>query len=214
MPGCSTGQEAYSLAIVVAEFLEVTHHAPAPIQIFATDLSDTLSLKQAREGLYPGSIEAEVSPERLRRFFSKEDSHYRVIDSLCEMIVFARQNVAADPPFSKVDLISCRNLLIYLAPALQKRVITTFHYALNPGGFLVLGGSETVDSFSTLFAPFDQPNRTYVKKTTATRAYPYLLADRPVVSAEGSLIVAAPAATIAEWQREADRFQQTNASTG
>jgi hypothetical protein len=132
-------------------------------------------------GPYPGSIEAEVSPERLRRFFSKEDSHYRVIDSLCGMIVFARQNVAADPPFSKVDLISCRNLFIYLAPALQKRVITTFHYALNSGGFLVLGGSETVDSFSTLFAAFDQPNRTYVKKTTATRAYPYLLADRPVV---------------------------------
>ncbi|HEX7913978.1 MAG TPA: chemotaxis protein CheB, partial [Paraburkholderia sp.] len=204
VPGCSTGQEAYSLAIVVTEFLEETHWAPLPVQIFATDLSDTMSLQQAREGLYPGSIEAEVSPGRLSRFFTREDSHYRVSASLREMIVFARQNVAADPPFSRVDLISCRNLLIYLAPLLQKRVIPTFHYALNPGGFLVLGASETVGSFSTLFASVDQPNRIYAKKAAATRSYPHFHAERPIVNPDRSA-APAPAMSVTDWQREADR---------
>lgn len=205
VPGCSTGQEAYSLAIVVTEFLEETHRAAPPVQVFATDLSDSMSLQQAREGLYPGSIEAEVSPVRLSRFFSKEDSHYRVSASLREMIIFARQNVAADPPFSRVDLISCRNLLIYLAPLLQKRVIPTFHYALNPGGFLVLGASETVGSFSTLFGAVDQTNRIYVRKAAATQAYPTFLGERAVVNAERSGVVAEPATSVADWQREADR---------
>ncbi|MGV2287592.1 chemotaxis protein CheB [Trinickia sp. YCB016] len=204
VPGCSTGQEAYSLAIVVTEFLEKTHWASLPVQIFATDLSDTMSLQQAREGLYPGSIEAEVSPERLSRFFTKDDSHYRVSASLREMIVFARQNVAADPPFSRVDLISCRNLLIYLAPSLQKRVIPTFHYALNPGGFLVLGSSETVGSFTTLFAAVDQPNRIYVRKATATRAYPHFRAERTIATPDRSA-APAPATSVTDWQREADR---------
>lgn len=204
VPGCSTGQEAYSLAIIVTEFLEESHLAP-PVQIFATDLSDTMLLQEAREGLYPGSIEAEMSPGRLGRFFSKEDSHYRVSASLREMIIFARQNVATDPPFSRVDLISCRNLLIYLSPLLQKRVIPTFHYALNPGGFLVLGASETVGSFSTLFAAVDQPNRIYVKKTAATRPYPHFLTERTAGNVERSGVVAAPAISVSDWQREADR---------
>ncbi|WP_167760326.1 chemotaxis protein CheB [Paraburkholderia pallida] len=204
VPGCSTGQEAYSLAIVVTEFFEETHRAPQPVQIFATDLSDTMSLQQARQGLYPGSIEAEVSAGRLNRFFSREDSHYRVSPSLRDMIVFARQNVAADPPYSRVDLISCRNLLIYLAPALQKRVIPTFHYALNPGGFLVLGASETVGSFDALFAAVDPPNRVYAKKVTATRSYPHFSAGRTVVD-PGRGVAPAPAMSVADWQREADR---------
>ncbi|CAB3749120.1 chemotaxis protein CheB [Paraburkholderia humisilvae] len=204
VPGCSTGQEAYSLAIVVTEFLEATQGAPLPVQIFATDLSDTLSLQQARQGLYPGSIEAEMSTGRLNRFFSREDSHYRVSPSLRDMIVFARQNVAADPPYSRVDLISCRNLLIYLSPSLQKRVIPTFHYALNPGGFLVLGASETVGSFSTLFAAVDPPNRIYAKKATATRSYPHFHAERTVVD-PGRSAAPAPAMSVTDWQREADR---------
>ncbi len=162
VPGCSTGQEAYSLAIALSEFLEDKPVRPA-IQIFATDLSDTVSLSKAREGIYPENIEAEVSPERLRHFFSKEDSRYRVSKTLREMIVFAKQNVASDPPFSHLDLISCRNLLMYLAPPLQKRVIPTFHYALNPAGFLVLGHSETVGAFTDLFGVVDQPHRIYAK---------------------------------------------------
>jgi len=116
-----------------------------------------------------------VSPERLRRFFSKDDSHYRVSKALREMVVFARQNVGSDPPFSHMDLISCRNLLIYLAPPLQKRVIPTFHYALNPAGFLVLGHSETVGAFTDLFGVVDQQHRIYVKQTAA-RQYPHFRA--------------------------------------
>ena len=146
VPGCSTGQEAYSLAIALQEFLEHQTVRP-PIQIFATDLSENTSLIKARLGVYPANIEAEVSPERLRRFFSKEQTAYRINKSVRDLCVFARQNVVADPPFSHLDLISCRNVLIYLSPDLQKRVIPTFHFALNPTGFLLLGASETVGSF-------------------------------------------------------------------
>ncbi len=139
VPGCSTGQEAYSLAIALVEFLETQPVRP-PIQIFATDLSETGSLVKAREGVYPENIEAEVSPERLRRFFTKEQETYRINKSIRDLCVFARQNVAADPPFSHLDLISCRNVLIYLTPVLQKRVIPTFHYALNPERLPRAGG--------------------------------------------------------------------------
>ena len=138
VPGCSTGQEAYSLAIALLEFLDQQPVRPA-IQIFATDLSENGSLVKARLGVYSDNIEAAVSPERLHRFFSKEQATYRIHKSVRDLCVFARQNVAADPPFSHIDLISCRNVLIYLTPALQKRVIPTFHFALNPTGFLLLG---------------------------------------------------------------------------
>ena len=117
-PGCSTGQEAYSLAIALTEFLDEKIDRPS-IQIFATDLSDQVSLQKARDGLYPENITGEVSPERLRRFFTKEDGKYRVNKTIRDMCLFAKQNVAADPPFSRVDLISCRNLLIYLSPSFR-----------------------------------------------------------------------------------------------
>ncbi|MGH8490362.1 MAG: CheR family methyltransferase, partial [Gammaproteobacteria bacterium] len=188
---CSTGQEAYSLAIALSEFLEDKPVRPA-IQIFATDLSDTVSLSKAREGIYPENIEAEVSPERLRHFFSKEDSRYRVSKTLREMVVFAKQNVASDPPFSHLDLISCRNLLIYLALPLQKRVIPTFHYALNPAGFLVLGHSETVGAFTDLFGVVDQSHRIYVKQTTAARQYPHFHAEDHRPGAERGRMLAEP----------------------
>ncbi|MGQ0594541.1 MAG: chemotaxis protein CheB [Gammaproteobacteria bacterium] len=204
VPGCSTGQEAYSLAMALSEFLEDKPVRPA-IQIFATDLSDTVSLSKAREGIYPENIEAEVSPERLRHFFSKEDSRYRVSKTLREMVVFAKQNVASDPPFSHLDLISCRNLLIYLAPPLQKRVIPTFHYALNLAGFLVLGHSETVGAFTDLFGVVDQPHRIYVKQTTAARQYPHFHAEDHRPGAERGHGLADPAPSPADWQREADR---------
>lgn len=204
VPGCSTGQEAYSLAIALSEFLEDKPVRPA-IQIFATDLSDTVSLSKAREGIYPENIEAEVAPERLRHFFSKEDSRYRVSKTLRQMVVFAKQNVASDPPFSHLDLISCRNLLIYLAPPLQKRVIPTFHYALNPSGFLVLGHSETVGAFTDLFGVVDQPHRIYVKQTTVTRQYPHFRPEDYRLGAERGHMLAEPAPSPADWQREADR---------
>lgn len=204
VPGCSTGQEAYSLGIALLEFLDDKPVHPS-IQIFATDLSEAVSLQRARAGLYPGSIEAEVSPERLRRFFQQEDSHYRISKTLRDMVVFARQNVAADPPFSRVDLVSCRNLLIYLSPALQKRVIPTFHYALNPGGYLVLGSSESIGGHSDLFAVVDQPHRIYARKSTGTaRPYPHFYADDRQARVAGAAS-APPRPMAADWQREADR---------
>lgn len=203
--GCATGQEAYSVAMTLLEFLEDKPIRPA-IQIFATDLSDNVSLRKAREGAYPQNIEAEVSPERLRRFFSKEDDKYRIHKYIRDMCVFAKQNATADPPFSHVDLITCRNMLIYLAPPLQKRVIPTFHYALNPVGYLLLGPAETIGGFTDLFGVVDHQHRIYVKKTVSARQYPHFSAASARAGAE-SEVQGGPASGIpaVDWQREADR---------
>ncbi len=203
VPGCSTGQEAYSLAMALIEFLDAGGMSPN-IQVFATDLSETL-LHKAREGSYPENVEAELSPERLRRFFVRQDARYRVNKVLRDICLFAKQNVAVDPPFSRVDLISCRNLLIYLTPPLQKRVIPTFHYALNPNGFLVLGAAETIGGFSDLFAPIDRAHRIYARTPSSTRGYPHFTADavrsgRLPGGRERDL--GRPAV---DWQHEADR---------
>ena len=203
-PGCSTGQEAYSLAMALLEFLDDKAVKPA-IQIFASDLGDTVSLQRAREGIYPENIEAEVSPDRLRRFFTKEDSKYRVNKALRDLCVFAKHNVTTDPPFSRLDLISCRNLLIYLAATLQKRIIPTLHYALNQTGFLMLGASETVGSFTDLFEIVDLKCRIYAKKLTASRQYPYFNATEYSAGRERAS-VRTPAASPADWQHEADRL--------
>ena len=175
VPGCSTGEEAYSLAMAMLEYLwlETTKTAKpglgaTPFQIFATDISDS-SLDRARAGLYSEALVAGVSPERLRRFFIRIDGGYQIVKPVREMCIFAKQNVAKDPPFSNLDLISCRNLLIYLGPVLQKRVIPTLHYALKPGGFLMLGGAESLGTFSEYFAPLDKKNRIYQKKNSANR---------------------------------------------
>jgi two-component system CheB/CheR fusion protein len=175
VPGCSTGEEAYSLAMAMLEYLwlETTKTAKpglgtTPFQIFATDISDG-SLDRARAGLYSEALVAGVSPERLRRFFTRIDGGYQIVKPVREMCIFAKQNVAKDPPFSNLDLISCRNLLIYLGPVLQKRVVPTLHYALKSGGFLMLGGAESLGTFSEYFAPLDKKNRIYQKKGVATR---------------------------------------------
>ena len=147
--GCSTGEEAYSLAIAFAEFAEATG-SRLPVQIFATDLNGA-GIEKARAGVYPKNIAHDVSPERLRRFFAEVDGSYRISKSIRDMCVFARHNVLTDPPFSRLDLISCRNLLIYLEPALQKKIVPLLHYALKPAGFLVLGSSETIGSYRDLF---------------------------------------------------------------
>ncbi|MGA2700296.1 MAG: chemotaxis protein CheB [Isosphaeraceae bacterium] len=203
VPGCSTGQEAYSLAIALVEFLETQPVGP-PILIFATDLSETGSLVKAREGVYPVNIVAEVSPERLRRFFTKEQETYRINKSIRDLCVFAKQNVAVDPPFSHVDLISCRNLLIYLTPVLQKRVIPTFHYALNPNGFLVLGASETIGSFDKLFGVVDPKSRIYVKKTAGLRRYPHFHGRDVFTGEPADLQLTALTTASVDWQRAAD----------
>jgi two-component system CheB/CheR fusion protein len=167
--GCSTGQEAYSIAM---SFVEAADKAPRmrKLQVFATDLNDAL-LDKARHGLYAKNVAQDLSPERLRRFFVEEEGGYRVSKALREMIVFARQNVTSDPPFSRLDLISCRNLLIYFQPGLQKKILPVFHYALKPGGFLYLGASESIGGFTELFEPLDKKHKIYAKKAALTPAF-------------------------------------------
>jgi two-component system CheB/CheR fusion protein len=167
VPGCSTGEEPYSIAIALLEFLG-DKAAAVPIQVFATDVSDT-AVEQARAGVYPDNIAADVSPERLRRFFSKVDGHYRVSKQVRDLCVFARQDLTRDPPFSKLDLIVCRNVLIYLGTALQKKLMTVFHYALKSTGFLMLGGAESIGTHSDLFAVADKRHKVFSKKLGAVK---------------------------------------------
>jgi two-component system, chemotaxis family, CheB/CheR fusion protein len=141
--GCATGEEAYSLGILLLEYAHQTAHAPG-IQIFATDLSE-VALRRAREGIYPDSIQIDVNPARLARFFTKEQGGYRVRQELRELVLFAPHSLLKDPPFSKIDLISCRNVLIYLQRSVQKQLFELFHYSLRPDGYLFLGSAETVD---------------------------------------------------------------------
>ena len=170
-PGCATGEEAYSILIALTEFLETTKSGgdDVEIQLFATD-ANSGSIARARSGRYPESIALDVSPERLRRFFVKVDGQYQVTKSLRDAAVFAVHNVATDPPFSRLDLLTCRNVLIYLGPDLQKRVLPAFHYALKPTGFLLLGNAETPGTFSDLFVPVDKMHRIYARRPGPSRA--------------------------------------------
>ena len=164
VPGCSTGEEAYSLAILFKELQqEVKPSQVVNLQIFATDL-DQDAIAKGREGFFPENIVADVSTERLQNYFVKVEGGYQVVKSIREMIVFAQQNLIMDPPFTKLDLISCRNLLIYLTPELQKKLIPLFHYSLNPGGFLVLGSAETIGSFTDRFKGLDDKLRIYQRQ--------------------------------------------------
>lgn len=162
VPGCSTGEEAYSLAILLKEYNE-KHGKAYRFQIFATDLDES-SIIQAREGIFPSSIDADVSPERLARYFEQEDSQYRITKEIRDTMVFATQNLLQDPPFTRIDLISCRNLLIYLDSELQKKIFPHFHYVLKPGGLLFLGTSESIGNFDHLFAIVDKKSKIYQRK--------------------------------------------------
>lgn len=164
VPGCATGEEAYSIAMLLLELREQSRRN-FPIQVFASDL-DPGALEVARLGAYPESIAADVSPERLQRFFTGNDHHYQVNQHLRDILVFGRQDVLADPPFSRLDLISCRNLLIYLEPATQQRVLERFHFGLKPGRFLFLGNGETVGPQSDLFQPVTRKARIYRRQAS------------------------------------------------
>jgi two-component system CheB/CheR fusion protein len=168
VPGCSTGEEAYSIAIVLAESIG-NRSGKVPVQIFATDLSES-SIEQARAGVYAGTTLAEVRPERLAQFFAKSNGKYRVIQAIRDMCTFARQDLTRDPPFSRIDLVSCRNVLIYLEPVLQKRVLASFHYALKDQGFLLLGKSETLNAFGDLFTLIEKKGKFYRKRAAANKA--------------------------------------------
>ena len=161
--GCATGEEAYSLVICLREFLEEMD-SPFPIQLFATDLGAT-AVTQARAGMFPLTIEHEVSPERLRRFFVKVDGRYQISKAVRDQCVFAAHDLTRDPPFSRLDLISCCNVLIYLSTAVQERIIPILHYALKPTGFLKLGPSESVGRSTQLFSAVDKKHRIYARKS-------------------------------------------------
>ena len=197
--GCSTGEEAYSLAMVFKEAMEQVKPAKYyTLHIFATDL-DRETIEKARQGFYPANIAADVSPERLKRFFIKEDGGYRIGKEIREMVTFATQNVIKDPPFTKLDIMICRNLLIYLTPELQKKLLLLFHYSLNPGGVLFLGNSETIGVFTDLFAPLDSKSRLFRRlesvMTAETPAFPALFFSAPTEDLQ-ELTMLKPAANL------------------
>jgi len=213
VPGCSTGEETYSQAIALLEFLG-NRSADIPIQLFGTDLGQG-GIEKARAGIYPDSIAADVSPERLRRFFLKVEGGYRINKTIRDMCVFARQNLLQDPPFSRIDVISCRNVLIYLGPVLQKRIMPIFHYALKPRGFVMLGGAEgIIGTASDLFELMDRKHKIYCRKSIASGLHLDFAASRysreagntsggeQVQKREGSL-------RLSDLHKEADRILLT-----
>ena len=195
--GCSSGEEAYSLAITFREVLrDLTPPARYGLQIFATDL-DHDAIDKARTGSYPANIAADVGEERLRHYFVQDEHGYRVSNEIREMVIFAPQNLVMDPPFTRLDLLSCRNLLIYLEGELQKKLLPLFHYSLKPGGILILGSAETIGDASDLFAPLPGRTRLYRRRDQDTRTD---LADFPTAfgQSRGSMTVATGAITDSE----------------
>ncbi len=168
--GCSTGEEVYSLAMVLLEYLG-NRSEHFPIKFLATDLNEG-ALERARAGLYVDNIEIDVSPERLRRFFVRSNGHYQINKMIRDLCVFCRHNMASDPPYSHLDLVSCRNVLIYMDAALQKRMMPILHYSLNPDGFLFLGSSESIGIFGDLFVPVDPRHRIFRRKPASVGAPP------------------------------------------
>lgn len=159
--GCSTGEEAYSLAITVLEYLS-QNGMDTPVQIFGTDASDE-SIETARTAIYPETLAGDVSPDRLRRYFVKVDRGYQVSKRLRDTCIFARQNLATDPPFSHIDILSCRNVMIYFNQSLQKQLMLTFHYALETGGYILLGMSEGLRDYGEVFSTVDRKHKIYMK---------------------------------------------------
>ncbi|MDT8373517.1 MAG: chemotaxis protein CheB [Bacteroidales bacterium] len=172
VPGCSTGEEAFSLAIVFREALEkLNQHGGTTLQIFATDI-DPDAIDIARRGIYPANIAADISADRLNRYFISTEDGYRIKTEIREMVVFAQHNIILHPPFTKLDILSCRNLLIYMDPELQKKLIGLFYYSTNPDGILLLGGSETLGNQNHLFTPVDTKLKIY-KRTQSSHLPEY-----------------------------------------
>ena len=210
VPGCASGEEAYSIAMVLLEYLS-DRAASFRVQIFATDLSEA-AIEKARTGFYADTIADEVSAERLQRFFVKLDDHYQISKTVRDLCVFARHDVTRDPSFSRLDLVSCRNLLIYLDQTLQRQTISLFHYALNPTGFLILGPSETIGRSPELFRLLDSRHQIYRRQPMPARAVPEFPAAeeaaRPGLTE--SITLAKPAFIESERaQRETERLLLT-----
>jgi two-component system CheB/CheR fusion protein len=206
VPGCSTGEEVYSIAISLLEVLADSGAPDLPVKLFGTDISAG-TIDAARAGKYPASIEREVSRGRLDRYFTKSEGAYQVRKDLRDHCVFARHDATRDPPFAGMDLISCRNLMIYLGPALQDRLLPVFHYALNDPGFLVLGEAESVRAFPG-FAPLETTKRRIYARTAAAPRRPFGFASYPLAdAASGRELDAAPKPSSAlDVHREADRL--------
>ena len=168
VPGCSSGEEVYSIAIILRECMDKLKK-DFRVQIFGTDI-DGDAIDMARAGLYPASIVADVTPERLKRFFVAEEGAFRIKKEIREMVVFAIQDVLKDAPFTKLDLLSCRNLLIYLDVELQKKLLPLFHYTLRPDGILFLGSSEGINGFTDLFSLLDKKWKLFKRRPTAASA--------------------------------------------
>ncbi|MBU2469279.1 MAG: PAS domain-containing protein [Proteobacteria bacterium] len=203
VPGCSTGEEVYSLVIIIKECLAKAGRDVA-LQVFGTDI-DNVAVDKAREGLFFASIAADVSPGRLQRFFNQEPGAYRVKKELRDPVVFSVQDVMKDPPFSKLDLLSCRNLLIYLDGAAQKKLLALFHYTLKPQGILFLGSSESIGGFADLFQARDKKWKIYSRKPASAAAGRFFdFPTGPVTGArtEGKAALAAPVAGEADLARE------------
>jgi two-component system, chemotaxis family, CheB/CheR fusion protein len=213
VPGCSTGEEPYSHAMSLMEFLG-EERAEVPIQIFGTDLSES-AVQRARAGIYKETIEADVSPARLRRFFHRVEGGYQISKTVRDLCVFSMQNVFSDPPFSRIDLVSCRNVMIYLSPALQRRVIPIFHYALNANGFLMIGNTEgLLGSGPELFELADKKQKIYRKKSVSTPVTfgfsVHVMEPEKAGDATENSAVAPPASRAPlDLQREADRLLLT-----
>jgi two-component system CheB/CheR fusion protein len=214
VPGCSTGEETYSHAIALLEYAS-TVHAEVSIQIFGTDLSEP-AVRTARAGIYKESIAADVSPSRLRRFFNQSEQGYQVSKMVRDMCIFATQNVFNDPPFSHMDLVSCRNILIYLSPELQRRVIPIFHYALKPAGFLMVGNTEGIVGAGTeLFEAAHRRHKIY-RKSPAVAPVAFSPPRESMHQGTTNMSIQNPAQphveaarTPGELQREADRLLLT-----
>jgi two-component system, chemotaxis family, CheB/CheR fusion protein len=204
VPACSTGEEAYSIAICAAEFLRGIKSA-ARLQIFATDINEG-ALEKARLGRYTPSDVSGVDADRLRQFFMPVEDGYQIIKSIREACIFAKQNVTKDAPFSRLDLISCRNLLIYLDGIAQKKLMQTFHYALRPGGFLVLGRSEGIGEFTQFFDLVDKKHRVYTKKDHQTQAYATFGVDDFGPEKPREVSISGPAARELNLQKEINRM--------
>jgi two-component system, chemotaxis family, CheB/CheR fusion protein len=188
---CSTGEEAYSLAMVLSEILEKLEKR-LDVQIFASDI-DEAAIEAARKGVYPDSIAVDVSKERLKRFFTKDQGAFKVKKQVRDMVVFSVQSIIKDPPFSKLDLVICRNMLIYMDPTLQKKIIPLLHYALNPEGILFLGSTETIGEFTDLFKPLDSKWRVYQRKSSAPGKHIAFSTQRATFDLPQSLSSEAPA---------------------
>jgi two-component system CheB/CheR fusion protein len=182
VPGCSSGEEAYSVAILLHETLEVLK-LHFNVQVFGTDI-DGSAIELAHAGIYPESITADVSPTRLERYFSREeDGQYRIRKVIREMLVFAPHNIIKDPPFTKLDLLCCRNLLIYLGPELQKKLLPLFHDSLKPDGLLFLGSSESIGQATDLFSPLDKRWKFFQRKASPILTHPAL--ELPISASHG-----------------------------